>query len=147
VVALEDGSTSLVLTLADRGAGSVSTIAARAEAILADTVGAEGATASQWQTTCKEARIPDGAFWKAKRQLLPAPDHQTRSRPRGGLRYNCGSPFPWTESSLEAARGLAEELDGLTVEEREALKRSLNDLVTGMPRACCPRRRCRRCAR
>ena len=43
--------------------------------------------------------------------------------------YNCGQAFPWTNSSLEAAAELADELDGLNQEEKEQLKNSFPDLV------------------
>lgn len=48
--------------------------------------------------------------------------------------HGCGKPHPWTEATLEAARDLADELDDLTPEEREAIKGSLDDLVTDTPR-------------
>jgi hypothetical protein len=47
---------------------------------------------------------------------------------------SCGSPYPWTESSLKAAQELAEELDGLSKEERQTLAASLDDLVRESPR-------------
>src|SRR5262249_28004033 len=45
----------------------------------------------------------------------------------------CGNPFPWTEGRLDAARALADDLDGLSETEREALKKSLDDLVRDSP--------------
>lgn len=41
----------------------------------------------------------------------------------------CGHAFPWTTSALVAAREMADELDGLKPDERDALKGSLDDLV------------------
>src|SRR5450759_2909448 len=41
----------------------------------------------------------------------------------------CGEPYPWTDAALEAARAMADELDRLKPDEREALKGSLDDLV------------------
>jgi len=46
----------------------------------------------------------------------------------------CGRPYPWTETSLKAARELADETEELSSDEREQLKRSLDDLVTDTPR-------------
>ena len=43
--------------------------------------------------------------------------------------HKCGRPYPWTEAALDAARAMADELDGLKPDEREALKSSLDDLV------------------
>jgi hypothetical protein len=42
--------------------------------------------------------------------------------------HNCGKPYPWTEAKLNAARELADELDQLTVSEKETLK-SLGDII------------------
>ena len=47
--------------------------------------------------------------------------------------YNCGEPFPWTAARLRAAEDLADELDGLTDDERESLRKSLPDLVRETP--------------
>jgi len=48
--------------------------------------------------------------------------------------YNCGSPYPWTISRLEAALELASEFDGLTNDEKEQLKQSLPDLIKNSPK-------------
>lgn len=48
--------------------------------------------------------------------------------------HNCGEAFPWTASSLEAARELADELDNLTKDEKEQLKNSFPDLVKDTPK-------------
>ncbi len=45
----------------------------------------------------------------------------------------CGEPFPWTAAALRAADELADELDGLTDDERESLKKSLGELVRETP--------------
>ncbi len=43
--------------------------------------------------------------------------------------HECGKAYPWTERKLEAAWELADELEGLSEEEKGKLKLSLNDLV------------------
>ena len=48
--------------------------------------------------------------------------------------YNCGNPFPWTVSGIEAASELADELIGLTDEEKAQLKLSLPELVKNGPK-------------
>lgn len=48
--------------------------------------------------------------------------------------YACGTAFPWSEVSLAAARELADEMEGLTNEEKERLKANLADLVAETPR-------------
>jgi hypothetical protein len=55
---------------------------------------------------------------------MPAPAHC----------YNCGQPYPWTTTARDAARDLADEIDGLTAEEREALKGTLDDLLKDSPK-------------
>lgn len=47
--------------------------------------------------------------------------------------FKCGAPFPWTAAGLEAARSLADIIEGLKPEDREALKTSVNDLVKNTP--------------
>jgi hypothetical protein len=47
---------------------------------------------------------------------------------------SCGSPYPWTSKGLEAARELAQELEGLDDVERIGLRDSLGDLVADTPR-------------
>ena len=47
--------------------------------------------------------------------------------------YKCGKPFPWTDARLRAAEDLADELDDITSDERESLKKSLHDLVRETP--------------
>jgi len=47
--------------------------------------------------------------------------------------HHCGEPYPWTESSLNAAREYIRELDGLDDNERGIMSRSLDDLVRDTP--------------
>ena len=47
--------------------------------------------------------------------------------------HNCGRPYPWTDSKLRAARALSDELDNLTPDERDLLKKSLDDIVRDTP--------------
>ena len=48
--------------------------------------------------------------------------------------YKCGKPFPWTDARLRAAKDLADELEDLTNDEQESLKKSLDDLIRETPR-------------
>lgn len=48
--------------------------------------------------------------------------------------YNCGTPFPWTESSLKAAQELADELETLNSEEKDNLKNTFPDLIKDTPK-------------
>ena len=49
--------------------------------------------------------------------------------------YKCGEPFPWTAAALRAAEDLADEMDALSDDEKESLKKTLPDLVRETPRA------------
>ncbi len=46
---------------------------------------------------------------------------------------DCGGSYPWTEAKLKAAKELSDELDNLSLEERETLKKSLDDIVRDTP--------------
>ncbi len=45
----------------------------------------------------------------------------------------CGKPYPWTEAKLKAAQEFSDMLVELSLEEREALKKSLDDIVRDTP--------------
>lgn len=47
--------------------------------------------------------------------------------------HNCGKPYPWTKSSLKAAKELAGEIENLNDEEKRILKQSLDELVKDSP--------------
>ncbi len=47
--------------------------------------------------------------------------------------HNCGKPYPWTETKIEAARELTQELD-LSSEDKEILTKSIDDIVSDSPR-------------
>jgi len=46
---------------------------------------------------------------------------------------NCGQPFPWTKSKLQAAHELAQELDNISDEDRIVLQKSIDELVKDTP--------------
>lgn len=46
----------------------------------------------------------------------------------------CGMAFPWTSAGLAAAKELAGEVEGLSDDERQTLKNSLDDLTTDTPK-------------
>jgi len=46
----------------------------------------------------------------------------------------CGSPYPWTESALSAAKELADGLESLNDDEKEDLKQNIDDMVKDTPR-------------
>jgi hypothetical protein len=48
--------------------------------------------------------------------------------------YNCGQPYPWTQTRLTLARELADEFDELDSSDKEKLKGTLDDLVKDSPK-------------
>jgi hypothetical protein len=48
--------------------------------------------------------------------------------------HNCGKPYPWTESKLNAAQELISEDERLSKEDKETLSLALPDLVTDTPK-------------
>jgi hypothetical protein len=46
----------------------------------------------------------------------------------------CGSPYPWTETALAAAKEYADELEQLNQDEKSVLKGTFEDLTTDTPR-------------
>jgi len=47
---------------------------------------------------------------------------------------NCGKPYPWISSAIEAARELTKELDSLDKEEKETLTKSIDEIVIETPK-------------
>jgi len=51
-----------------------------------------------------------------------------------GFCFHCGQPFPWTAERLSAAKELADEAEDLTHDQREAVKKALDDISSDGPR-------------
>ena len=47
--------------------------------------------------------------------------------------YNCGKPFPWTQSRLDSAKELIAEMDELTSDEQEKFNNSLPNILSETP--------------
>ena len=47
--------------------------------------------------------------------------------------YNCGKPYPWTETKLRAGQELVEEFDKLTGKEKDILQKSLGEIIRDTP--------------
>ena len=48
--------------------------------------------------------------------------------------YNCGKPYPWTESAIQNARELIMEEDSLTDSVKNAMVESLPDIISETPK-------------
>ena len=46
---------------------------------------------------------------------------------------DCGEPYPWTQAKVKAAKELSDLQEDLSIEERELLKKSLDDIVRETP--------------
>ena len=70
------------------------------------------------------------------RATIKGPYHTrttTSSWTRPSFCPDCGEPYPWTEAKLKAAQELSDEIEDLSLEEREILKKSLDDIVRDTP--------------
>ena len=54
--------------------------------------------------------------------------------PRPAYCHNCGLPYPWTESALEAMKEIIWEDEDLFDDEKERMSQSLPDLITETPK-------------
>jgi len=49
--------------------------------------------------------------------------------------HECGQPYPWTTSKIEAAKKMAMELEDISKEDREILAKSFDDMIRDSPEA------------
>jgi hypothetical protein len=49
--------------------------------------------------------------------------------------YSCGSPLPWTRAGIDALEEFINFEDNLSKDEKEKLKKSIDDIVTETPRS------------
>ena len=49
--------------------------------------------------------------------------------------YECGSPYPWTESRLKTAENIINMLDELTTEQKQQLVEFIPDIIIETPRS------------
>jgi len=47
--------------------------------------------------------------------------------------HACGKPYPWTSARIDAAKALAQELEGLSDADKLLLQSSIDDLVADSP--------------
>jgi hypothetical protein len=58
----------------------------------------------------------------------------TRSASVRAYCHACGKAYPWTSARIDAAKALAEELEGLSDTEKILLQSTIDDLVTDTPK-------------
>lgn len=81
-------------------------------------------------TACRKCDAPIRGYYDAAGSVTVTSSY---SLPR--FCHSCGQAYPWTAARLSAAEELADELDDLSLEERELLKKSLAELVHDTPAA------------
>jgi hypothetical protein len=87
---------------------------------------------SETITTCQQCGVPIKGYYHLHRGMRLWSTHGDHfSRP--SFCEGCGRPFPWTEEALKAAQDLADEVGSLSREEKELLRKSLNDIVRDTP--------------
>lgn len=77
-------------------------------------------------TACQSCHAEIRGFYRGSMIVQYAPPH---------FCHECGKAYPWTEAKQQAALDLIEELDGLSADERAALRETLPDLVHETPRS------------
>ena len=104
--------------------------------VLTEAVAASPALAAKHCTKCGEATVTQCAACSASirgRYRIPGLTGLPHPFPPRYC-HDCGSPYPWTERALEAAKEEAQELTGLTDEEKNLLAKSLDDVARDTPR-------------
>jgi len=71
------------------------------------------------------SRSVDGMFLMGHYETTQVPNHC----------HNCGGAFPWMERHADALAEAIDELDELSDDEREKLKKSIPDIVADSPKA------------
>ena len=75
-------------------------------------------------TNCPDCNSPiRGSYWGSMSGGYDVPS----------FCINCGQPFPWTKSKIQAAHELAQEIDNISDDDRIILQKSIDDLVKDSP--------------
>jgi hypothetical protein len=84
---------------------------------------------AQTITQCPDCKSSIRGDYEFENVIAPGP-----TRPNSFC-HECGKPYPWTERGLQAAIELADEFEMLNLNERDELKKSLEELVKDSPKA------------
>ena len=82
---------------------------------------------AQTITQCPDCKSPIRGDYQFENVFAPGPTTPNR------FCHQCGKPYPWTRQAVQAAKDLADELEGLDQNEREQLKKSLDELIKESP--------------
>jgi len=78
-------------------------------------------------TECQSCRTPIRGFYHVPGVIGPF----GYSVP--GFCHNCGAAYPWMQARVAAAKELSDELNDLSPDEKETLKKSIDDIVRDTP--------------
>ena len=79
-------------------------------------------------TTCKKCNAEIRGRW-----VRPWAPLELKTVPPGFC-HNCGSPYPWTERRLQAARDYANEMKGISPDDKSTLVQNLEYILKDTPR-------------
>ncbi|MCX8167307.1 MAG: DUF2321 domain-containing protein [Candidatus Micrarchaeota archaeon] len=79
-------------------------------------------------TECPECKTPIRGKYEVEGVISFNDDYKVPS-----YCYNCGKPYPWTESALESAKSLINEDENLTTDEKQQFVNALPDLIVESP--------------
>ena len=81
-------------------------------------------------TECQKCNKPIRGIYHSRHHLIPS---NVTSLALPSFCPECGKQYPWTAAKLKAAQELSDEIEDLSLEEREMLKKSLDDIVWDTP--------------
>jgi hypothetical protein len=84
---------------------------------------------AQTITQCPDCKSLIRGDYQFENVIAPGP-----TKPNGFC-HECGKPYPWTKRGLQAAKELADEFETLNSDERDELKKSLDELMKDAPSA------------
>lgn len=82
-------------------------------------------------TNCQNCKAIIRGFYHEEDKGDYVSDYTVLRRP--SFCHKCGEPYPWTVAKLKEAQEFSDELDNLSLKEREMLKKSIDDIVRDTP--------------
>lgn len=83
---------------------------------------------------CKKCGTPIKGSYREPSQIAPPYYYPSGAYHKPFFCYNCGSMFPWTKITQEAANELIEFADNLNATEKSDFKSSIQDLIVDNPK-------------
>jgi len=80
-------------------------------------------------TSCKDCNADIQGYYNVPGVISVGPETQAPA-----FCPNCGKPYPWTKTKIQAAQDLTQELENISDEEKNILSQSIDDIVKDSPR-------------